>query len=86
MPIGIIVWLLLIIIIAVCACPGFLAALGISLGILIIGIFIFWLIARLIDKREEREYETPEESAPPNREEAIKEWEKKWGRIHPTRK
>ena len=76
--IGIIVWLLLIIIIALCACPGFLAALATIFGICAFGILILWLLAKLTDKRTEE--------AHTDREKAIDEWERKWGKHHPSRK
>lgn len=79
--VGIIIWLLLIIVIAFCACPGFLAALATIFGICALGILVLWLLAKLTGKRED---ETQE--AHTDRERAINEWERKWGRKHPTRK
>ena len=76
--IGIIIWLLLIFIIAVCACPGFLVALATIFGICAFGIFVLWLLAKLSDKRAEEVHT--------EREKAIDEWERKWGRRHPSRK
>ena len=80
--IGIIVWLLLIFIIALCACPGFLVALAVIFGICAFGILILWLLAKLTDKSVKKRAEEAHEE----REKAINEWEKKWGRKHPTRK
>ena len=80
--IGIIVWLLLIFIIAVCACPGFLTALATIFGICAFGIFVLWLLARITDKSAKRRVE----EARKEREKAIDEWERKWGRRHPSRK
>ena len=80
--IGIIVWLLLIFIIAVCACPGFLAALGVIFGICAFGIFVLWLLAGITDKSAKRRAEEAREE----REKAVDEWERKWGRHHPSRK
>lgn len=80
--IGIIIWLLLIFIIAVCACPGFLVALATIFGICTLGIFVLWLLAKLTDKRANRRAE----EAHTEREKAIDEWERKWGRRHPSRK
>lgn len=76
--IGIIVWLVLIFIIAVCASPGFLTALAVIFGIFVLGIFILWLLAKLTGKQDD--------DTRKDREKAIDEWEKKWGRKHPTRK
>lgn len=76
--IGIIIWLLLIFIIAVCACPGFLTALAVIFGLCALGILILWLLAKLTDKRTEE--------AHTDHERAIDEWERKWGRKHPSRK
>ena len=83
--IGIIIWLLLIVIIAFCACPGFLSALGVIFGIFAFCIFILWVLARLTGKKAEEAQGDPEETLR-EREKAIKEWERKWGRKHPTRK
>ena len=75
--IGIIVWLLLIIIIAICACPGFLVALATIFGICAFGILILWLFAKLTNKRTEE--------AHTDREKAIDEWEQIHRRKHPSR-
>ena len=80
--IGIIIWLLLIFIIAVCACPGFLTALATIFGICALGILILWLLAKLTEKSAEKKAE----EARTEREKAIDEWERKWGRKHFTRK
>ena len=77
MPLGIIIWSVLIFIIAVCACPGFLTALVVIFGICALGILVLCLLAKLTDKR------TEESNA--EREKAIDEWERKWGRKYPTR-
>ena len=78
MPIGIIIWLILIFIIAVCSCPGFLTVLAVILGIFCIGGIIVSFLGRSIGKRIEKDTGI-------DRERAIDEWEKKWGRPHPTR-
>ena len=79
---GIIIILLLIFIIAVCACPGFLAALGVIFGLCALGILILWLLARITGKSARRRAGEVREE----REKAIDEWERKWGRRHPSRK
>ena len=77
MPLALIIWLVLIFIIAVCTCPGFLTALFTIFSITIMGIFVLWFLAKLTDKQVgKRNIE---------REKAIDEWEKKWKRKHPTR-
>lgn len=81
MPLAIIIWLVLIFIIAVCACPGFVPALFTIFGICALGILVVWLLADLTDKRNKKRTE----EARIEREKAIDEWEKKWGRRHPTR-
>ncbi|MDE6697401.1 MAG: hypothetical protein K2K25_11025 [Muribaculaceae bacterium] len=73
--------MVLIFIIAICACPGFLTALVVIFGICALGILVLWLLAKLTDKRADKRAE----EAQAERERAIDEWEKKWGRKHPTR-
>ena len=77
MPLALIIWLVLIFIIAVCACPGFLTALFTILCISILGILMLWFLAKMSDKQVEKSNN--------EREKAIDEWEKEWGRKHPTR-
>lgn len=79
--IGIIVWLLLIIIIAYCACPGFLPAVAVILGICALVILALWLFARLTDKSEKRRAEEVREE----REKGIDKWERLHGRKHFSR-
>lgn len=81
MPIGIIVWLVLIFIIACCASPGFPVTLAIIFGICAFGILVLWLLAKLTDKQDEGDNEDNTD-----REKAIDEWERKWKRKHPSRK
>ena len=82
MSIGIIVWAILIIIIAFCTCPGFLVALATIFGICAFVILVLWLFAKLTYKSVKKRAE----DVHVGREKAIDEWEKKWGRKHPTRK
>ena len=82
MPIGIIVWLLLIIIIATLSNPySWIIDLTLT-GIAIVVVFVLWLLAHFTEKRADKRTE----EAQRDREKAIDEWEKKWGRKHPTRK
>lgn len=77
--IGIIVWLLLILVIAFCAVPGFTVALLTISGIVAVAILVLWLLAKLTSK-------SAEQRAAIDREKAIREWERVMGRPHPTRK
>lgn len=78
MPIGIIVWVVLICVIAICTSPGVLNFLAVILGIFCIGGIIVSFVGRSIGKRIEKDTGI-------DRERAIDEWEKKWGRPHPMR-
>lgn len=82
MPIGILIWLILIIIIAALSCSSawiiFLTLIGIAIAI----ISVFGLLAHFTEKRADKRTDEDRE----DREKAIDEWEKKWGRKHPTRK
>ncbi|MDE5839423.1 MAG: hypothetical protein K2H49_00735 [Muribaculaceae bacterium] len=51
-------------------------------GIAIVVVFVLWLLAHFTEKRADKRTE----EAQRDREKAIDEWEKKWGRKHPTRK
>lgn len=75
--IGLIIWLLLIFIIACCACPGFLTALLIVFSLIAACFIALRLLVR--DSRKERD------TAATQREKAIDEWERKWNRTHPSR-
>ena len=82
MPIGIIVWLVLIIIIATLSNPYSwiidLTLIGIAIAFISFGALLAHFTEKRADKRTEE--------AQSDREKAIDEWEKKWGRKHPTRK
>ena len=81
MPLGIIIWLVLIIIIATLANPGSWIIDLTLMAIAIVFISIWGLLAHFLGKRNQKR--TEESNA--EREQAIDEWEKKWGRKHPTR-
>lgn len=78
---GIYIWLILIFIIACCACPGFLTILFAIFGFIAAGILVFWIIAIIADKK----HEGYDHKTIINREKAIDDWEKKWKHPHPTR-
>lgn len=79
MPIGIIVWLVLIIIIDTLSNPSSWIIDLTLLGIAIVFISVWGLIAHFMGKRGKNLEDT-------DREKAIDEWERKWGRKHPSRK
>lgn len=79
MPIGIIIWLILIVLIA-CTLPGYLPML-LALFAIAAGAFsIYAYICNRINKWQESE-----EYRAMDREKAIDAWEKKWKRTHPSR-
>lgn len=79
MPIGIIVWLILIFIIVTLSIP-YSWIIDLTLfGIAIAFIFVWGILTHFMEKRA---YKRAKE----DREKAIDEWERKWGRKHPTRK
>lgn len=79
MPLGILVWLILIFLIA-CAQPGFLPMLFTLLGIAAVAFLLYAFISNRITRHQESEQYITK-----NREKAIDAWEKKWKRTHPTR-
>ena len=79
MPIGIIIWLILIVLIA-CTLPGYLPMLLTLLGIAAAGFSLYAFICNRINNRQESE-----EYRAKDREKAIDAWEKKWKRTHPSR-
>ena len=85
---GIYLWLILIFIWCVLDTPGFLPFL--LFVALPVGIGVFLLVNWIDDKLFSFNSYPPtthhhSESPSPDRERAIDEWEKKWGRTHPTR-
>ena len=80
MPIGIIIWLILIFLIA-CAQPGYLPML---LALFAIAAVVFSLYAYIRNRINNR-HEESEQYRAMNREKAIDAWEKKWKRTHPSR-
>lgn len=81
--IGIIVWLILIFAIVIIINPSFLLVFFTTLfaygAIYIIYLWLKNRIMNLFGKSEESD------TTAVDRERAIKEWEKKWGRPHPSR-
>lgn len=94
--IGIIIWAILIIFIVICACPGFLTALFVNSLIvlsaygLIYGL-VYWVKGGCKFKNKSKaQTESAKQSyietiSNQEREKAIAEWERKWGRRHPCR-
>ncbi len=81
MPLALIIWLVLIIIIATLSNPGSWIIDLTLIAIAIVFIFVLGLLAHFTEKRANKRTE----DASTEREKAIDEWEKKWGRRHPTR-
>ena len=79
MPIGIIIWFILIVLIA-CTLPGYLPMLLTLLGIAAGAFSIYAFICnRTNELHESEQYRAMD------REKAIDAWEKKWKRTHPSR-
>ena len=91
MPIGIIVWLVLIFIIVLGTVPNFLTMLFCSSAIVISAYFLLRWIGRKLFRflaskiNGESVAFFAEADIEAEREKAIDEWEQKWGRPHPTR-
>lgn len=112
MPIGIIVWLVLIAIIVILSCPGFLTAFFVSVLVVVVGGYLLYWIGKgllyliggllafiinifkpgFLDKEETEEVPVNTNVktwsnivGKSDREKAIVEWERKWGRKHPSR-
>lgn len=87
---GIIVWAVLIFVIIALSCPGFLTMIFVTLAVYFVLLLLFAGVrARLIDGKqiETKKYHSEVTRRPTGEEleKAIDEWEKKWGRKHPTR-
>ena len=85
--IGLILWAIVIIIIAFGNSPEaipFFLFVGLPVGA---GVYILvnWLEDFFTSSPHERSYPRTPTTSNPDRERAIDEWEKKWGRTHPTR-
>lgn len=94
--IGIIIWAILIIFIVICVCPGFLTAFFvISLIVLsaygLIYGLVYWVKGGCkLESTSKPHTESAKQSyieiiSNKEREKAIAEWERKWGRRHPCR-
>lgn len=86
--IGIIIWAILIIFIVICVCPGFITALIINSAIVLsVHGLIWWAKSGCKIKRKSKCNKAQSNvDAIQDREKAIDEWERKWGRKHPCRK
>ena len=87
---GIIVWAVLIFVIIALSCPGFITMITIAIAAYIVLLFLLsWVRAKIFDGKqiETKEYrgEVTRRPSGEELEKAIDEWEKKWGRKHPTR-
>lgn len=92
--IGIIIWAILILFIVICTCPGFITALFVSSAVVLcayglINALAWWVKNGLKFKRKGKGSKAQsyvDAIAEEEREKAICEWERKWGRKHPSRK
>lgn len=82
MPIGIIIWLILIIIIDTLSNPASWIIDLTLIGISIVFISVWGLLSHFMNNRADKRTQ----KAQTDREKAIDEWERKWGRRHPSRK
>ena len=83
MPIGIIIWLILIIIIDTLSNPASWIIDLTLIGISIVFISVWGLLANFTEKRADKRAQTDREKAI---DEWERKWERKWGRRHPSRK
>ncbi len=87
---GLIIWGILIIWIACACCPGFITICCITFPL---AGLMYYFLSKLFDKFSNnsdeipypKEWDTPTYYNNEEIEEAKDEWEKKWGRKHPTR-
>ncbi len=87
MPLGLIVWLILIFIIACGACPGFITYIVTLLSVFLAGCLLGLLLDyfRDRDKTPGEPHSRPHAYTKSEREKIIDQWEQKWGRTHPSR-